>query len=178
MQTPARPDRPRTALRLLAAAGPAGLTTPDIRTQAGEDGPGSTSWYSVVLKTLEDRGHITKLGRDERAGWQAGRPNRWAITDAGLARLAEYDKPKEAKTRPQSARDTAREARKPSLQMAVTLLPTLHRPEEKYALAHGLREVGCTLDEIAGVFGTSREWIRKVLAQQTWRARSEHKEAV
>lgn len=174
-QADGRPDRPRTALALLAQAGDKGLTTPEILAAADDGGGSRMSWYGSVLRQALSRGWVKELGR-ESGGWQKGKVIRWGITPEGISRLAEYDvarsTPSVRKQRQaQAAANAAAKAdREPLLAYWKEAAPALTSPEVKHALALKLREDGCTLQEIADVFGTSREWIRQVLAQGTWRA--------
>lgn len=180
-----RPDRPFTALRLLAAAGEKGLTTPEIVNASGEEDKGARlSWYGGVLRQALAQGWVRELGR-ESGGWQKGKAIRWAITDAGVIRLKEYadaragsptsERRRQAAVRA-AARKAAQDALRPTLDQAVNVLPSLTQPSEKYELAVTLRNAGCTLQQIADVFGCSREWIRQVLEQGTWQARPKGRE--
>ena len=124
--------------------------------------------YDRTLRRHEQAGHV------EQAGHATNGPGRpaiiWRITSAGRRWLDEDDKA------PNLAAAAATEARRKTEQAQRTATERNHALDEARAtftlqtprtsrkrVAHQLRDLGCTLDQIGAVFHVSRERIRQDL---------------
>ena len=170
----ASPDRPRRTLELLAEH-PEGMTTSQISDAMGE-GRGTTplSWYGGILRAAMGRGWVTRDAKRLPGGWQQGSSYVWHITPAGAERIAEYYEVRDG-VRRQANLQLARKQEQRE-RVAAELRSAQERvagmtPQEKYDLVVHLRGLPCTLQEIADVFGVSRQWISLVLKQGTWEFR-------
>lgn len=171
---PAGPDRPRRALLILADAGEAGLTTPEIVAAAGETGrKGALTWYGGILRDAERAGWVIRLGRSA-GGYRRGPAVIWAVTEAGRERLAQYDRARSVPTTRQAAawQRTRKAAGKQEREMVLAAARMLDlsqlTSEQSLVLVRELRAQGCLLQEIGRLFGRSREYIRLALKYDAW----------
>lgn len=124
------------------------------------------TFYGQILRLFEARGRV------ERGPWVASSSQNipsvtWAITSAGRDWLAACDAaPVAAKTRrlesaaQAAARRDAAAARAAKLAEAAALYGRDTPVSVRRLVVRELREAGCTLEQVAGVFGVSREMIR------------------
>jgi len=161
--------RPGRILRALAEA-PAGLSTPQLVEKLGErSAPNQQvmlSWYGEILRKREQRGEVARAGTVP-GRWQQGPAVRWAITDAGRARLAEMEAGP-GRARIAAERKAAQAAERARLLAhRERLLADADRDygagvtaAERRRIVPALRAAGCTLADIGSVFGVTGEQIR------------------
>jgi len=149
-------------LRVLAVAGPAGLTSTVMGPLAG---PGLTRQdaqnrvNSCLNRHLHPAGLVTRTGENHtRAGGY-----RWHITPAGreVAALPTSAEAAEASWRARAARQD--EAGAALARFAGAGYGPSSSPADKRAAAGQLREAGCSLRQIGDLFGVTHEAVRKWL---------------
>ena len=142
---------------------PEPLSTPALASLLAEPGRRRRllSAYDRALRRHEQAGHVERAGR-ERNG--RGRPAIiWRITPVGRGWLDDHDKA------PDLAAAAAADARRAAAERARALDEAratfdLQTPRiSRKRVAHQLRELGCTLDQIGAVFHVSKERIRQDL---------------
>ena len=124
--------------------------------------------YDRILHRHEQAGHVQRAGRASKG---RGRPAiLWRITAAGRGWLDQHDEAParaaaaiaEAQRKTEQARRTATERELALDEARATFDRQTPRISRKRA-AHRLRDLGCTLDQIAAVFHVSKEMIRRDL---------------
>jgi DNA-binding PadR family transcriptional regulator len=167
---PATAETRSARLLRALAQDPEPLSTPALASLLAEPGQRRRllASYDRTLRRHEQAGHV------EQAGHATNGPGRpaiiWRITSAGRRWLDEDDKA------PNLAAAAATEARRKTEQAQRTATERNHALDEARAtftlqtprtsrkrVAHQLRDLGCTLDQIGAVFHVSKERIRQDL---------------
>lgn len=164
--TAAETRRARLIRALARSPGP--LSTCELADLLAEPGPRKR----LLPRDCETLRREEQAGRVRRAaGRTTCRHGRaaviWAVTDAGLAWLDEHDQARvlavaaaaEAVRKAEEGRRAATE-RVRALNDARVFFDRQTSRRERKRVAHRLRDLGCTLDEIGLVFGVSKEMIR------------------
>jgi len=161
--------RPTRLLRALAQ-NPEPLSTPALVSLLAEPGRRRRllASYDRALHRHEQAGHVERAGRAPNG---RGRPAIiWRITPAGRGWLDEHDNAPalaaaaaaQAQRQTQQAQRTATERDRALDEARATFNRQTPRTSRK-RVAHQLRDLGCTLDQIGAVFGVSKERIRQDL---------------
>jgi hypothetical protein len=161
-----------SVLAFLAEAGPGGATTTAIA--QAHDYPEAyqqrSNYASAVLARLDNRGHAERTGIERSPLYRGAPVSRWRITDAGQLVLDTAVAREAARTELEARIEQAEQARKTALDDVRAELSALIRDggmiavtaEWRAARVRRLRAVPCTLSEIAGVFGVTKERVRQI----------------
>jgi hypothetical protein len=161
--------RPARLLRALAQ-NPEPLSTPTLASLLAEPGRRRRllASYDRALYRHEQAGHVERAGRVPK---RRGRPAiLWRITPAGRGWLEEHDQaPARAVAAAAQAQRNAEQAQRAATERDHALdeaRATFNRETPRISrkrVAHQLRDLGCTLDQIGAVFHVSKERIRQDL---------------
>ena len=158
--------RPVRLLRTLAQ-NPEPLSAPALASLLAEPGRRRSliPSYDQILHRHEQAGHVERAGRVRE---QRGRPATiWRITPAGRGWLDEQDHaPALAAAAAQRKADRAQRAATERAQALDEARASFDRETPRISrkrVAHQLRDLGCTLDQISAVFDVSKERIRQDL---------------
>jgi hypothetical protein len=159
-----RPARMLQMLRTLASR-PEGMSTPDLASMHAAD---VESWQQALtmcggaMRRLERRGLVCRAGTVP-GGWQQGEAVVWRATGEGRAAAA-VPTAAEARARVARGRIEQRERARAAL---TGLRDAGYGPRTPYELqliwGPPLRACGCTMQEIADLFGVTSQTIRKRL---------------
>ena len=189
---PYHPPNSEEVLRILKEAGEEGIVGPDIARHftvpdppLSESGIRSGKRYTLPMANLQRRLTWTNqiLDRFRRRGWvvRGGKePSRyynnvpswrWYVTDAGVEYLAAgmaagLRAARDAELKRRAAEHAAWQRHLDDMitQAYIDFDPAETPQCERDAAMRTLREAGCTLGSIGGVFGVTRERVRQVLA--------------
>jgi hypothetical protein len=154
----------RVRLFRALAQNPEPLSTPQLVSLLAEPGPRQRllARYSPILREEEQAGRVERAGRTPGGPGRRGRSAlRWDITNAGRAWLARHDKAQAlAAAAAQEAQRSAAERDRALAEARASFGRQTWRFERK-RVAHQLRDLGCTLEEIGAVFAVTREMIRQ-----------------
>jgi hypothetical protein len=154
--------RPVRLLKALAQ-NPEPLSTPALASLLAEPGRRQAllTSYDWALRRQEQAGYVEQAGHVTN---RRGRPAiTWRITTAGRGWLEEHDKaPALAAAAAAQARRAAAERDEALDEARATFNRQTPRISRK-RVAHHLRDLGCTLDQIGAIFHVSRERIRQDL---------------
>ena len=161
--------RPARLLRALAQ-NPEPLSAPALASLLAEPGQRRRllASYDRALHRHEQAGHVERAGRVPK---RRGRPAiLWRITPAGRGWLDEHDNaPALAAAAAAAAQGKTEQAQRMATERDHALdeaRATFNRQTPRInrkRVAHQLRELGCTLDQIGAVFHVSKERIRQDL---------------
>jgi hypothetical protein len=154
--------RPVRLLKALAQ-NPEPLSTPALASLLAEPGRRLSllASYDWALRRQEQAGYVEQAGHVTTG---RGRPAiTWRITTAGRGWLEEHDKaPALAAAAAAQARRAAAERDEALDEARATFNRQTPRISRK-RVAHQLRDLGCTLDQIGAIFHVSKERIRQDL---------------
>jgi len=161
--------RPARILRGLAD-NPAGLSNSALVTLLGEDAGTVRQrvlcWYNQILAKHADAGNVIRTGLTA-GGRRVGKSCIWQITSQGRAYLAALEALPQARAdaafaarREAAAKRQAEKTRAGKLTRAAASYGPDTPRDTRRVVAADLRKAGCTLAEIAQVFGKTREAIR------------------
>lgn len=160
-------NRPLRILRAIAAS-PHGLAAPGLVAELAEGiepHQKALAWYGTILRAHAGNGLIARAGKTE-GGWQRCPAFIYRITGEGLARLAHIDDEPNRKAAHDKALAQAEEAserRHAALAEAGRVYSRATPRDDRRTAALQLRNLGCSLEEIGGIFGVTREMIRQDL---------------
>lgn len=158
-------NRPLRILRAIAAS-PEGMAAPGLVEELAEGiqpRQQALTWYGSILRRHAQNGLIARAGKTE-GGWQRCPALIYQITDEGIARLDYVDDEPNRKAAYDKALAEAGEAaalRHAALMEAASIYSRATPRAERRAIALHLRNLGCSLEEVGGIFGVTREMIRQ-----------------
>jgi hypothetical protein len=176
------PPTARRVLELLAKAGDEGITGPMIgrhftldydsylKLDHSDNLQRRLNWSNQILHRFLAKGFVER-GNQEASPWYHNMPAyRWYITDKGREYLdggmaAGERVRRQAAARAEQERRAARRTRADQLvtQAYVDYDPSTVPSCVRTRVIRELREAGCTLDAIGGVFSLTRERVRQIL---------------
>lgn len=169
MRDPAATQRARILAALAGNAG--GRTARELLADLNLDAPYAFTYINTLCRQLADKGQVTFTV--ETSGYHNSKRFRWFVTDAGRAEL-ERLRTTPARQLASERVTAAREARAALARQRADLIELARQKWEAGAISDRdgliryLRQEGCVLEDIAGVFGLTRERVRQITLRPTW----------